>query len=137
MQREINPIDYQIGQNIKARRESMNISQKVLGANIPSKLDHRTISVYESGHLRIPACVIAEIAILLECPVGELFDGIPELLQARKNPISAEAKTIHNEMLEAMRGLDDIEVQKAIKNMVVAIVDGVHAKFTKGIYDIS
>lgn len=68
-----NPIDRQVGANIRRLREAAKVSQTTLGNAIG--VQFQQIQKYETAQNRIAASRLLEAAFFLKVPVQNLFEG--------------------------------------------------------------
>lgn len=72
-----NPIDILVGQNVKHRRAQISMSQTALANKLG--ITFQQVQKYEKGSNRIGASRLYIISQLLNCAVGDLYDGIDDL----------------------------------------------------------
>lgn len=73
----VNPIDIQLGQNIKTLRIKAGKSQKKLGDDL--SLTFQQVQKYESGKNRVAAGTLFQISKVLKTPVAQFFAGIDNI----------------------------------------------------------
>lgn len=73
--RRPDPVDYHVGQRIRARRRDVGLSQTALGGAIG--VSFKQVQKYESGVNRIGAGRLYEIAVALQTDVAAFFDEAP------------------------------------------------------------
>lgn len=102
-----NPIDLQIGVNIRQFREERKISREALGISLSTPVSGTAVEKYESGQNRVSARTLVEIAAIFNCRVSELFHGIEGLMKVD----------------EAVNGAstNNPKIQQAVANLVKAI----------------
>lgn len=120
---KIHPIDYQIGQNIKARRILNNMKQAELGYRLD--ISGAAIAFYESGENRISANTLIRMAKVLNCTVQDLVNGVGDIITAHEKPETAESIIADKQLLECIKSIDDAELRLAVSNMTKAIIQSV------------
>lgn len=75
MKRRITPVDHYIGQRIRSRRLTLNLSQTVLADALD--LTFQQVQKYEKGTNRVGTGRLAQIARTLVVPVEWFFEGAP------------------------------------------------------------
>jgi len=73
--RKPNPVDFHVGQMIRARRRELGLSQTALGDEIG--ISFKQIQKYESGTNRIGAGRLYEISLALDTNIETFFEGAP------------------------------------------------------------
>ena len=89
--RRPDPIDYHVGQQIRARRREVGLSQTALGTVIG--VSFKQVQKYESGVNRIGAGRLYEIAVALRTDVATFFDDAPA------SSLSPTARQISDEIV--------------------------------------
>lgn len=122
-----NAIDEYVGARVRERRKALGMNQTVLGKKLG--LTFQMVQRYEYGLCRISASTLYAIAIALEVPVGEFFDGLP-IPSGKRADVTVQVpsldltKTRHGRTLAALfpriahRGS-----QRAIVELVRALVE--------------
>ncbi|HEX4114160.1 MAG TPA: helix-turn-helix domain-containing protein [Stellaceae bacterium] len=84
-----NPTDKHVGGRVRMRRMMLGMSQTKLGDAIG--LTFQQVQKYEKGTNRIGASRLAQIAQILQVPVGFFFDGAPggDLKDAKQASLGA------------------------------------------------
>lgn len=72
-----NPIDIQVGKNVKQRRAVVGMSQTELANQLG--ITFQQVQKYEKGANRIGASRLYLIAKILGCTIESLFDGVEKL----------------------------------------------------------
>ncbi len=70
---DIHPIDLHVGNRVRARRKSLNISQTELATGLG--LTFQQVQKYERGLNRISASKLFEISRALKAPIAFFFEG--------------------------------------------------------------
>lgn len=70
-----NPIDVYVGQRVRGRRMSQDVSQESLGKALG--LTFQQVQKYEKGANRISASRLQQISQFLGAPVSYFFEGLP------------------------------------------------------------
>src|SRR3954466_6269775 len=70
-----NPVDKHVGSRVRMRRMMLGMSQEKLGDSLG--LTFQQVQKYEKGTNRIGASRLQQISIILQVPVGFLFEGAP------------------------------------------------------------
>ncbi len=71
----IDPVDRQVGANVRLRRRALGMSQASLASAI--NLTFQQVQKYERGTNRISASKLYAIAAVLGLPIESLFEGLP------------------------------------------------------------
>ena len=72
---QIDPVDRQVGANVRQRRRAVGMSQAALASAI--SLTFQQVQKYERGVNRISASKLYAIAAVLGLPIESLFEGLP------------------------------------------------------------
>lgn len=75
-----NQIDIHVGRRIKTRRQLLHISQESLAGDIG--VTFQQVQKYESGHNRVSASRLYEIAKVLDVPMAFFFEELPATAKA-------------------------------------------------------
>ena len=128
-----NPIDLIVGRNVREKRTRAGMGQEELGAAIG--VTFQQVQKYERGLNRMGASRLVQIANAIGIPVIELFHGVSDVLPAAK---SRPANDIRREqkMVDQYNQMPD-EIQKAVSELVKALVIGLGQKFKGVQYDKS
>jgi transcriptional regulator with XRE-family HTH domain len=70
------PIDKHVGNRIRARRNTLKLSQTELGEAL--NITFQQVQKYEKGSNRVSASVLYMMSGILEVPVDYFFDGLPK-----------------------------------------------------------
>lgn len=91
------PIDVQVGANIRARRKELHVSQTALADYLG--LTFQQVQKYERGANRVSASVLWRMCTRLDCPITYPFEGLATI----KSGDLASGRTA-----KAMRALDAV-----------------------------
>ena len=80
--RSPNSIDKHFGDQIRNRRQAINMTQDHLGQE--SGVSFQQIQKYESGKNRLSAARLYEICQVFGVPIASMFEGLPHSAPARK-----------------------------------------------------
>jgi|GEM_PF-1048546 len=107
--------DKHVGTQIKARRNTLGLTQSNVAEALG--LSFQQLQKYETGHNRVSASKICDLATILHCKPSYFFEGIGEDIQS-------DVPTNHKEavMLDYMRGLKD-EPLRALLEIAKHIAD--------------
>jgi transcriptional regulator with XRE-family HTH domain len=70
------PVDIHVGRRVRARRQSLGVSQGVLAQAIG--VTFQQVQKYERGHNRISASKLYAIARMLRTPLAWFFEGLAD-----------------------------------------------------------
>ncbi len=102
--RKPNPIDFHVGQRIRARRRELGLSQTVLGNEIG--VSFKQVQKYESGANRIGAGRLYEISMALDTAVENFFHEAPLTIQT----------SVHSDAIKSITSIGiDQECEKLIE----------------------
>lgn len=86
---QADPTDIEVGKRIKLRRQMIHVSQDVLARE--TGVTFQQIQKYESGHNRVSASRLYQVAKVLKVPVSYFFDGLPSTLDGTHDPMKSTA----------------------------------------------
>lgn len=111
---QIHPVDYHVGQKVRMRRKSLNLSQEGLAE--ACDVSFQQIQKYERGANRISASMLVQISNRLGVPPSYFLDDAPG---------AAAATPVKDEWAEAMALLSDtpgaLEVLRAYAELSAAL----------------
>jgi len=107
-----NAVDKQVGNQVRARRLALGMSQSKLADAVD--LTFQQIQKYEKGTNRISASRLQEFAGILQVPVGFFFEGAPQLSGLPNG--TASSPDYVSEFLATRDGLALIKAFTQIKN---------------------
>ena len=120
------PVDEHVGKPLKERRVKLGLSQEALAQY--SGITFQQVQKYERGTNRISASRIFEFANVLKVPVNYFFDHyIGEgALQLAEEQAGFEVHLPDDsaELAKAYDRIEDPEVKKSVRALVLAIADG-------------
>jgi transcriptional regulator with XRE-family HTH domain len=98
-------VDVHVGQQIRARRKLLRLSQTELGAKVG--VTFQQMQKYENGSNRVSASRLAAIAKVLNCPVGDFFLREDKVLPASADFAArlAELETRLDAVLQELKQL--------------------------------
>lgn len=126
-----NPIDGKVGENIKARRTKVGISQTKLALELD--ITFQQVQKYEKGSNRVSASRLYEIAKILDVPLIELFDGVEDVIK-KKDAKKADKKTQDKSFIrgiefantprgaEVMKAFGSIEDKDVVSNLAKLVL---------------
>lgn len=133
---EINPIDLHVGNQLRMRRLSLNITQEKL-ANLVG-LTFQQVQKYEHGANRISASRLFEIAQALKVPVNYFYDNlapqqpaVPGMAESGQDAIEGH-ETMPNvdmgsretaDLIRAYYRIEDPKKRKKILDFIRAMTD--------------
>jgi transcriptional regulator with XRE-family HTH domain len=123
-----NPIDIQVGANIKTLRTLRGVTRSELADHLDIK--QQAIEKYETGENRISASTLIKIAFYLHASIPEFLHGVDLVLDGSAPEISLHNKT-DQDMLKHYHDLKSPEVQAALRNLASAIVGELAAIYTR------
>jgi transcriptional regulator with XRE-family HTH domain len=86
--KRVEPLDRQVGQNIRIFRMAKGISQTELGKSVG--VTFQQVQKYEKGANRVGSSRLAKIAAILKVPISNLFDNSAS---GRDGPVSGPVVT--------------------------------------------
>jgi transcriptional regulator with XRE-family HTH domain len=110
-----NPIDSLVGARIRLLRKRRKISQEQLGKAIG--VTFQQIQKYESGKNRVGASRLHRVAIALDVPITELFDGSAEPSSTLKATKSLAFDKQALRIAEAFVKISDKEVRSSLVDL--------------------
>lgn len=114
MQGDLDPIDAVIGNRVRIRRMSLNISQTALGDALG--MTYQQVQKYEKGTNRILASRLVHIARLLKTPLAFFYDNLDGAdTPATVTHYTGEAITMAN----AFQKIPSPEVRVALLNIAM------------------
>lgn len=123
-----NAIDEYVGARVRERRKALGMNQTVLGKKLG--LTFQMVQRYEYGLCRISASTLYAIAMALEMPVGEFFEGLPVPSGKRADAASFQVPSLdltrsrHGRTLAALfPRIPHRGSQRAIVELVRALVE--------------
>lgn len=124
----IDPVDVQVGANIKTARQQRGITQKALGDALG--LTFQQVQKYENGKNRVGAGRLRQISDILGIKPEQLFppqaaweDGVDEEYEQLKEVLHATRTTEGRELVAAFLGIRSAELRRKIVALVEAIAD--------------
>jgi transcriptional regulator with XRE-family HTH domain len=114
-----NPIDSLVGARIRLLRKRRKMSQEQLGKAIG--VTFQQIQKYENGKNRVGASRLHRVAIALDVPITELFDGSGEpgsKLKATKS-LAFDSQALR--IAEAFVKISDKEVRSSLVDLAEAM----------------
>lgn len=111
------PIDIHVGKRIKLRRTLLHISQEQLAGDIG--VTFQQVQKYESGHNRVSASRLFDIARVLNGPIEYFFEDIgPETTGARTTPAARSPDDLADEAtadidVDPMQRTETLELVRA------------------------
>ena len=130
----MNKIDIYVGGRVKARRQTLGVSQEKLGNALG--VTFQQIQKYEKGINRISASRLQQIGAVLGVSAAYFFEGLQDLTSAlagfaeeKQTPFNHDA-TSTDESLQLMRSflrINDPAVRKRIIELVKSIASA-HAE---------
>ena len=122
---EIDPIDVQVGLNIKRRRRDLGMSQTAIGDVLG--VSFQQVQKYENGMNRVSASMLQKIADVLGVPVASLFPPRPAGAQQADVSGGGAHITIRPpdevDLGVAFAGIESRRVKKQILALVQAIAE--------------
>lgn len=130
-----NPIDGKVGENIKARRTMVGISQTELANHLG--ITFQQVQKYEKGSNRVGSSRLYEIAQILDTPLSSFFDGVEDVIK-KKDAKKADKKTQDKsfvkgvefansprgaEVIKALGSIKDKSVVSNLAKLAIAISD--------------
>lgn len=106
-------IDQHVGEQVRARRHKLGMSQATLGTKVGCSFQQ--IQKYERGANRISASMLFLIANALAVPVGFFYSGLPEEVRA-ESPEEARLRSFKISRL----GNDLLDVAAVLPATVVS-----------------
>lgn len=127
--RKPNPVDIQIGLNLRHLREARGISRRELGANLTPPVVEQSVDHYERGRNRMSGSVMVQCMQLLDADIGELFTGVKEVWDGKPLLViqPADLKTTH--LLKNYQQLPE-RMQDIMRELVTAVVQETATKLT-------
>ena len=119
---DTNIIDKQIGANLARLRAMRGMSQADLGERLSTAISYQAISKYENGTTRIPSSNLAEFAVMLECRVCDLFEGVEGILRDGEPFKGMKLDKKGEKLMRDYQLLNSAVLQDAIGNMAHALV---------------
>ncbi len=123
------PVDAHVGQRLRDRRTLLGISQEALAKS--SGITFQQIQKYERASNRISVSRIFEFAEMLKVPVNYFFEGLSDEspFQLAEEATGFEHQTLTNdadlqELVSAYRKIEDPEMRKSVKTLVLGIANG-------------
>ncbi|WP_083805657.1 helix-turn-helix domain-containing protein [Asticcacaulis excentricus] len=115
-------IDAHVGARLRLRRRELGISQAKLGAAL--HITFQQIQKYELGRNRMSASTLYEVAMILDVPVGWLFDGLGQKSSDR-TALAADFWTSPDGevVLNALPKVRNREVQANIVQLIHKLAD--------------
>jgi len=114
-----NPVDSLVGGRIRLLRKQRKMSQSDLGQALG--VTFQQIQKYENGKNRVGASRLHQVAIALNVPIAELFDGASETgrtLKATKSP-AFDSQSLR--IAEAFVKISDKELRWSLVDLVEAM----------------
>lgn len=128
MTNHANKVDKHVGNRVKARRQTLGISQEKLGGALG--VTFQQVQKYEKGTNRISASRLQQIGAVLGVPVGYFFEGlqeaaahVPGFSETAAAPYAAEAVST-NEGLQLMRAFLKIQ-DSAVRRRIIELVESI------------
>jgi transcriptional regulator with XRE-family HTH domain len=118
-ERALNPVDEAVGARIRLLRKRRKMSQEQLGQAIG--VTFQQIQKYENGKNRVGASRLHRVAIALDVPITELFDGSAEpgsKLKATKS-LAFDKQALR--IAEAFVKISDKEVRSSLIDLTEAM----------------
>lgn len=114
------PVSVHVGTAIRARRKACGLTQNDLGERVG--VTHTQIQKYENGASRMSTVGLYDIALALDCSVGDLFVGLSGLppqaaLEGDAPGAAAQEARLWAELRDAARRLSP-EHRKALIRFV-------------------
>ena len=79
-----NPIDIHVGEKLRSRRKALGLSQGDIATHAGIKFQQ--VQKYETGHNRISASRLFEIAEKLQVAIGFFWEGLPSSYATSNKP---------------------------------------------------
>jgi transcriptional regulator with XRE-family HTH domain len=114
-----NPIDSLVGARIRLLRKRRKMSQEQLGKAIG--VTFQQIQKYENGKNRVGASRLHRVAIALDVPITELFDGSGEPGSKLKVTKSLAFDSQALRLAEAFVKISDKEVRSSLVDLAEAM----------------
>lgn len=124
------PIDNLLGANLKRLRMLKEFTQEQIAERCTPPVNGAQIAKYESGDDRMTGARIYDLANILGCVVGALFDGAHQLAMNRRLIV-----TLPNgkEMLITVEPLGNLKIDTPQKkSYMLALVAGTNRHITTG-----
>lgn len=88
--RAVHPVDRHVGQVIRARRRTLQMSQTAVAEKLG--ISFQQLQKYERGTNRVSASALHGLSLALDLPMARFFDGLPhsENAEARGRDLVAE-----------------------------------------------
>jgi transcriptional regulator with XRE-family HTH domain len=116
------PADVAVGQRIRLRRHSLDMSQTALGKKLG--VTFQQIQKYEKGTNRVGASRLQAIAQTLEVPVSYFFDENIDNVTAAENELLAFLTTTDGrDLIDAFRGIENPKARRQIINIARTIAE--------------
>jgi transcriptional regulator with XRE-family HTH domain len=114
-----NPIDSLVGARIRLLRKRRKMSQEQLGKAIG--VTFQQIQKYENGKNRVGASRLHRVAIALDVPITELFDGASEPGRTSKATKSLAFDAQALRIAEAFVKISDKEIRSSLVDLTEAM----------------
>ncbi len=132
---EPNPIDVYIGQQIRRRRNSLNLSQEQLASKMG--ITFQQVQKYERGWNRVSGSRLWDISQILKVPLNYFFSGINEEvsgLSPRMMHCGTEPNKESEEFFDA--GVNDILFQPHTMALITAYYEIKNTKVRAAFYQL-
>lgn len=126
--RASNPIDYHVGQRIKARRKLIKMTQQDLGEMLG--ITFQQIQKYERGSNRVSAGRLWNLSEILNVPIQYFYDGLP-ISRAREVAEPGQAKfdrdsavtSDRDKFLQAYDKIKSAKVRKRVLQLITTMAE--------------
>ena len=125
---DINPIDLQVGLNLKIIRTQRSMPREKLGSLLPDEISGQAIERYENGKNRISASTLVALTRILNCRLADLFIGVDMVLRQHEGKGVEVFDQYNRKILRKV--ITSTAVQAAMKNLTEAITKELASKFT-------
>jgi transcriptional regulator with XRE-family HTH domain len=120
-ERTINPVDEAVGARIRLLRKRRKMSQQELGTALG--VTFQQVQKYENGKNRVGASRLHMVAIALNVPITELFDGGTSRTSRGTKSVAFDPQALR--LAEAFVKISD----KELRSSLVDLIDAMARKF--------
>jgi transcriptional regulator with XRE-family HTH domain len=113
-----NAIDVHVGNRIRMRRMTLQMSQEKLGDRLD--LTFQQVQKYEKGANRVGASRLHALSTILEVPIGYFFEGAPQVLPSARTKVDKGVST--DFVAEFTKSADGLALIKAFLRIKAPVV---------------
>ncbi|NGO55869.1 helix-turn-helix transcriptional regulator [Mesorhizobium camelthorni] len=113
------PVDVIIGRRLRARRQSLGLSQRKLGEILG--VSFQQVQKYERGTNRIAVTILLRAATALEAPMSFFFEGVGPKIGEPEQPMLHRRDTM---VAQALAKIEDRKVRAAFRTLIRALAQG-------------